>query len=594
MVLAVLFAAIAGQTFFQTVEVEFADESAAARATLVSRALPHGKRYAFSTRWDDANMRHDRMSRTLSALGVRSTFYVNGKPTPAFSGVMSNVLSRGSSIGSHTMTHSYMSRLSPMRQFREVMESRIVLETASQSAVTTFVLPYSSIGTRADPECAVLAGRSLRNAGFLGGAERNPRQFATYGLSPGEWVSSDTFSIDDRNPDAAQFAARYAAAKRRIDAGNCPSGPHLTLGVHAWQSDEGMDRLADIVRPEAGRADTWYCNENEYVAYRVQHLAAKIERLSVDGRRVTWRLERPEPFAIGAAVPLACEFSEEPVKVIVDGHAVAAGRGLSVAVPAAHAMPVRYESGRGGVSVEGNVVRAEFVNETGEVLGDVVMTLRLPPCCEPGVLSRAVGRLKPGAKTVQTWKVGSGSEALRGAGEFFCAVQTDAVGKEGRIRFWQSFSRNGAQAGLENCARDCCRVAGPFQLAPIDELASAADGRWEKAKSEASAAPYYVSAMCNFKPMKGGIFLFLLEFEADLALHGDKWAIRADVPLLFAKCIFQLNGAVADVSAPVTLRDRANRLVVAVPADPGNWGGRLMISIVSAKDGAGVKYRKAE
>ena len=603
MMTALLFAAFASLapgtagTFFQTVEAEFASEAEAARAALVATELPEGKRYAFSTRWDDANPRHDLMSRTLSAIGMPSTFYVNGRPTPAFCAVISNVLARGSSIGSHSISHAYMSRLSSMRFFREVMESRIVLETVAQRAVTTFVLPYSSIGTRADPQCAFRAGRALANAGFLGGAERNPRQAATYGLPSERWVSSNTFSINDRDPDPAQFAAQFKAAKARIDAGNCPCGPHLTLGVHAWQSDEGMKRLADILRPEAGRADTWYCNENDYVAHRVQYLAASVTRCRVQGRRVTWRVGRPEPYVLGAAVPLACALSETPVKVSVDGCPAEARRALALPVPDRHGMPTRYAVRAGGISVEGRTVRARFANETDAPLEDVVMTLRLPPCCATGVLTRTVGCLAPGGETVQTWPIACADHARHATDAFFCAVQTDAIAIDGsrhcRVRFWQSFSREG-EAAEENCARDRCRVAGPFANAPIGELIAAAEGRWEKAKREEGAAPYAVSAMRNFKPQKGACVLFAFEFEADTRAHGERWFVRAEIPILFAKSTFRLNGRDVDVSKPVTLREGHNELVVAVPADPGNWGGRLMMSIVSARDGAGVNYRDVE
>lgn len=588
-----LAAVVAEPAFTQRVEAEFASTELAAKAELAVCEMPAGKKYAFSTRCDDANPRHDRMSETLSAIGVPSTFYVNGKPDAAFVAVMSNVLARGSSIGAHTIHHSLLSRLSSMRVFREVMESRIVLEIASQSPVTTFTLPYSSIGTRADPESAHRAGRALANAGFLGGAERNTRQFATYGLPAERWVSSDTFSIDDKNPNEEMFTRQFAAAKARIDAGNCPSGPHLTLGVHAWQSDEGMRRLADIVRPVSGRADTWYCNENEYVAHRIQRFAAKIEKESACGRRAVWRVERPEPHVLGAAVPFAGVFSADPVAVRIDGRPVAAAREVSLPVPSARALPVAYRMVGGGVVLEDGLVRTEFANKTGAPLDDVVLTLRLPPCCEPGTVTRAVGRVGAGETVSQTWKFARTDSAEPDDGEFFCAVQTDAIGKDGRIRFWQSAARATRTAALD-CPRDRCRVAGPFPAAPVDELVRAAEGKWRPAKREDGAAAYAISALGALKPKAGEFVLFAFDFDADVARHGDRWKIRAEIPLFLQKSSFLLNGVVTDVREPVRLRPAGNRLVVAVPAEPGNWGCRMMMSVVSLRDGAGVSYHEAE
>ena len=590
-----LAAVVAEPAFTQRVEAEFASAELAAKTELTACEMPLGKKYAFSTRWDDANPRHDRMSETLSAIGVPSTFYVNGKPDAAFVAVMSNVLARGSSIGAHTIHHSLLSRLSSMRVFREMMESRIVLEIASQSPVTTFTLPYSSIGTRADPESAHRAGRALANAGFLGGAERNTRQFATYGLPAERWVSSDTFSIDDRNPNEEMFTRQFTAAKARIDAGNCPSGPHLTLGVHAWQSDEGMKRLADIVRPVSGREDTWYCNENEYVAHRIQRSAAKIEKKSVKGKRVVWRVTRPEPHVLGAAVPLSCAFSVQPVKLLIDGRDATGKRSpdrFSLPVPSAHALPVAYRKVEGGMVVAGNEVRTEFVNDTGATLEDVVLTLRLPPCCEPGTVTRAVGRVKAGGKVAQTWKFSRDDSAEPDDGEFFCALQTDAKGAKGRIRFWQSFARPGEPAEGD-CPRDGCLVAGPFAAAPIADLVKAAEGKWTKAKVEDGAAPYAVSAIGAVEQRKDAVVLFAFAFTADTDAHGTEWNLRADIPIFLPRAVFELNGTTVDPSKPVTLGNGRNRLVVAVPADPGNWGARMMLSVVSAKDGASVSYLKS-
>ena len=103
-----------------------------------------------------------------------------------------------------------------------------------------------------------------------------------------------------------------------------------------------------------------------------------------------------------------------------------------------------------------------------------------------------------------------------------------------------------------------------------------------------------MSAVCDFKPMKNGFFLFAFDFDADVESNGEKWDVRADVPVLMRKCAFLLNGADVDVSKPVTLKDGLNKLVAVVPSDPGNWGGRLMISIASVANGAGVEYRKVD
>jgi len=463
-------------TFEQRVEATFASEAEAAFAQLTACELPAGKRLAFSTRWDDSNARHDQMSQTLSALGIPSTFYLNNIPSPSFLAVISNVLARGCAIGAHTVHHDYLPRQSTMYVFREALESRIALELASQSPVVVFGLPYSTVGTSADPDAALRSGRAFANAGFVGGAERDPRQFATYGLPPERWVSSDMFSIDDRHPNADQFAAYFAAAVKRIEAGNCPSGPHLTLGTHTWQDDAEMAKLADILRPVSRRSDIWFCTENDYVAQRLQFLNAKIERLSVKGKKSVWRVTRPEPQALGAAVPFPCAFSVKPICVTLGGKALSATDekgSFALPVPPKQALPIRYLKAKGELTVdtEKGVVRAVFENDTGMPLTDLVATLRLPPDNDPGTLVQRIPSLKPGEKRHLTWNIAKKDGSDLGDGSFYCAVQMDAQAPVGRLRFWQTFARDSAgDRPLADgvCPRDCAWVAGPFSAAPLD------------------------------------------------------------------------------------------------------------------------------
>ncbi|HNX04235.1 MAG TPA: DUF4838 domain-containing protein [Opitutales bacterium] len=588
----------------QRVEAVFADAAAAARAEARPAEVPEGKDFLFSCRWDDANARHKAMADVLDPLGVKATFYFNGRCEGAPAELARELVRRGHSIGSHTVTHDWMSRLNSVAAFREILENRILLEIASQSPVTTFTLPYSTAGTRVEPLAEKRVGRAAANAGLLGGPEGDPDKGTGYGLTRARWFSALLFRANDKDPDPKLFFPGFAGATNRVAKGGVPCGPHVTLGVHTWQSDEGLTRLASMLKESVVRENVWHGNENECVAFRFQALNSTVRRVSAEGKRAVFEVVRPEPYAIGAEVPFALAFSEKPV---------------SVSPFAPRGMPAKYVRLDGGLEADHlfGKFTAEFENTTDGELHDLEFFLRLPPGYEPGVVRASRLRLAAGEKTTVVFKVRRPANPDEDEGDLFAALQTDAVGADGaRIRFWQTFDRPRPFL-FAPVPRDCCRFLGPLPAssAPDDAALAAASvpgaelkdvsgvrfGVWMRAAREKKFASYAVNAHLpgkwpeTVKYVDGDktekVQILAFDFTADLR-HGGEWNILFEaVRLGFGKqrAAFFLNGVPFDPSKPFAPRAGINRLLVRVPS----WHGDLMlsqISIRSAADGASAAF----
>lgn len=90
----------------------------------------------------------------LRQRGHRATFFVVAEPSltgaPGYVdvGMLREMVQAGMSIGSHSLTHPRLARLSEGDLRREVVDSRARLEDALQVPVTTFCYPYGNWNPR--------------------------------------------------------------------------------------------------------------------------------------------------------------------------------------------------------------------------------------------------------------------------------------------------------------------------------------------------------------------------------------------------------------------------------------------------------------
>lgn len=308
-----IFAAISlsASQYQQTFIAEFDSPADAKSANASIQLFPDNKKIAFSTRWDDTNPRHLEMAKMLNKHGLFATCYIVGAAGgKAESDMVRGVLSLGGAVGSHTLTHPFLETLIPNKIFTEIVLERILLESKFDTNVVSFVLPYCSSSSPLDDNVRKFIGHSIISAGYLVSPEpyQSPQQ--RYWQDCGI-LTSHTFGINDRNPDAKMLVKQIANAREKFAKG---FEPHLTLGIHTWQSDEGLARLGSYI--DANKSDDfWYCNENDYAAYRSQFLNSKIEKISVNGNSALFRLTRPAATNLGSDIPLSVKFSVKPKSI---------------------------------------------------------------------------------------------------------------------------------------------------------------------------------------------------------------------------------------------------------------------------------------
>ena len=576
----------------QRLAVAFSSADAAKRVHADVAILPFGKKYAFSTRWDDMNPRHEQMAATLNPLGVYSTFYINDRPDDSFCGLMRRLVAAGNSIGCHSISHVRMEHLLPAISFREVMENRIALEVGSQSPVSTFVLPYSNAAAVADEFAEKRVGMAVGNAGLIGGAETRRDIAGRYGFPNFRWCASYTFRANDREPSAKEFGSRFGWGLGLCDRNALFCGPHVTFGVHTWQSDDGLKTLGDFVGKVAGRDDIWYVNENTYAAYRIQSLNAKVVEKRVKGDKALFEIVRPMPYALGAAVDLHLKLSETPKEMKLDGKPMTAN--AQVCLPPADVVPTRFVRLGNVLKVENDLetFHAEFVNEGNSRLSDVRFFLRLPPGYEPGVIQSSRASVAAGERVSLRWKVAAPKEPMFQEGNLFAALEVDGRNSEGRVRYWATLLKSRTLKSLP-VPRDTASVCGPLRRSdvPADDILAKASvqgaklpdvdgarfGKWRRTTAWSSAMEYSISVPAPDEGLKprnemraekdANVLLLAFDFNADVEKGGRLWrmafkALEAEE----GKVAIFMNGKpfAADAAGLFEPQPGANRVVFAI------------------------------
>jgi peptidoglycan/xylan/chitin deacetylase (PgdA/CDA1 family) len=114
----------------------------------------HKERAIVTTSWDDGHPLDLRLAGILSALGMRGTFYVpiDYDAQPRMTLAELNALrSMNMEIGSHTVTHPRLTRVTDQVALREFRESKETLEQMLGEAVPSFCFPEGKFARRFQP-----------------------------------------------------------------------------------------------------------------------------------------------------------------------------------------------------------------------------------------------------------------------------------------------------------------------------------------------------------------------------------------------------------------------------------------------------------
>ena len=421
------------ETYTQSVSVEFRSPESARRASIRIAGLYHDLKAAFSTRMDDNNANNVQVAEAMGRFGQKGTFFLNDPSSwwedNASTGsammrdpgleVPRKLLADGHSIGAHTLSHDYLPALSKNAAFAEIMGSRIALEIHTGSPVSTFTYPfmYYRSALRDGLDRTDLEAMLLRT-GIVQLAEDGYNSGRDSGLLDAHFIAVDGTAVGGSMGETV--VDRECRDDRR---------PLLLVSMHAWPDHWGgrsFPRLEEIYRRWSGRSDWWYCNANEYAAYRYQVLHTLLA-VSVEGSVLTVALGRPSPLDLGDWTPLT---------LVVDGVDPQEVRSASSAgskvrpcdIPGPFAFDLDHDEDHGPVAVfglsgnPGNGDRLEGAsvvagvrallhrgadhvkllvkNEGDYPLFNLRATFRLPLRWEEGVARRRVERLEPGGELV--------------------------------------------------------------------------------------------------------------------------------------------------------------------------------------------------
>lgn len=482
-------------SYKQTLFITFRSEAAAQQAHLRMCGLYHDAQAGFSTRMDDSNLNDLRVAEVMQRCGQKGTFMLNdpyhwwqdstetGITAPAEPAreIPSRLLAGGNSIGGHTLAHEMMPALSKNAAFREILGARIALEAVSTSPNVAFVYPFIFYQSplrdgvdRADLD------EMLRRSGYSCLAEDRYNQDWNSGMVDTVFVSLDGNSDYDRI--GQQRIANFHPNEER---------PLFLVTMHAWVKAWGgpdYPKLAELYQKWSGRQDWWYCNLNQYSAYRYQYQHTQMATF-VAGNRLKVVLTRPDPRDLGDDIPLTFRVDGVPGKEVsevtsadteVQPVASDAGYTFDLFHRQQHASPETYaqvenktnapeadpearatEGLRAWIHRRPEGIDLNLRNDGREPLREVRVIFRLPLGWSTGVVRHRVGMIKAGEAITLKVPFSEAEDAAhyRDGSEFDCA-QIDFIA-EHRARVYATCDVPSVEPAA-SFARNGFRVLGPL------------------------------------------------------------------------------------------------------------------------------------
>ncbi len=292
------------QFYSQQVKVTFTSEQAAKKASLRIAPLFEGCLWSMGSRWDDNNGGDLLMRDCLARHGHHGTYYLNGlyrdwpDATPTCnSAFVKDLLRTGDSIGAHSLTHPFLSYCNRNRIFEEVLGDRILLEAAGDRPVSSYVFSFCNF-INAQDGLAVQADihRVLERAGFINCA--NEADFDN--------VKSDITLSPILPGDGADIDAAVESALGNPDYQ--AAHPSMTYSMHMYYNTPAKwAKFEGQLEKYGRRPDWWYCNQNQYGAYRLQFAMTRLHEPKVEGKTLTLTINRPVLIDLNDEQPLTLE-----------------------------------------------------------------------------------------------------------------------------------------------------------------------------------------------------------------------------------------------------------------------------------------------
>ena len=309
----------------QELSIVCADNAAARRVELDICPLFNSAQWAFSGRWDDDNIRHPEMKELLRKYGFKATFYLNTYPRDGafviskyFMTTAPLLVQDGFSIGGHTLHHPNLSQVDKNQLFRQIAADRVYLEYAVGKPVNSFAFPGSDFGQSKTAGVRIDIAEALIRSGFLHSVTGD---FTREEIGNRSILVENVNIIDpgDEYPDSARFDSfiKWYTGTDTLKT----ACPNMTVGIHVQHKPGSLEKLGQCLERYANNPDWWYCNQNEYAAYRYQYKAGKLEKVKVVDNVAFFRLSRPYGADMGDDVPLSLKVKNAQVSAVAPGTA---------------------------------------------------------------------------------------------------------------------------------------------------------------------------------------------------------------------------------------------------------------------------------
>ncbi len=473
--------------------VRFKNERAAANAQIVITPLYNGYSWSISSRWDDNNSHDMDMRDTLTKHGHKGTFYLNARriTKPAvfdqhnaswdfdfktdfyldpkydygkslkdgyydFASTARQLLEGGHSIGGHSLTHPRLTYLNRNRIFEEVAGIRVMWEAAADTLLSSYAFSYCDYyNTMEKQNIQKDITRALERAGFYNIVNQRYEQTLRTDMILSPIMPSDGTNIDDFAQKALKdksFQKKYA---------------NLSYAMHVWYRTPQMWAKFEKDLDKYGHnPDWWYCNQNDYAAYRYQLLHSTISTQR-DGAVLKVRLQRPELVTVNYPTPLtfavrgvkrqdvvsvSCETADCVPSERRSGEYLFnlyqdRSQMLPEKIGLVNNERNRSEMGNGDedgdfaglgalLCFRNNMLRLTIDNQTNEMLDNVRITYRLPLRWKEGINVREIGTIEAGRKIIDELKPTAVTDDYRyTAGSAYYVAQVDFVtgGRAGRV-----------------------------------------------------------------------------------------------------------------------------------------------------------------
>lgn len=480
-------------SYRQRVVLRFRTAAAARRARIRIASLYGDCDRAFATRMDDNNVNALRVSALMAEHGQKGTFYLNDpkvwwEDNADDSGLRSSgpgqeiprvLLAAGHSIGGHTLNHDYLPALTKNAAFKEITAGRVALEVATQSPVVSFTYPFMYFRSplRSGRDQKSLEEMLIR-AGYLHLAEHDYNRGRRSGLEDAQFIVCDGSSQGGRYREEALLAATKG------------QGRLFLATMHPWARAWGgvrFPKLGSLYAKWSERRRWWYCNQNQYAAYRVQAARSRLSASRQDAV-VTLDLLRPDQVELGDAVPLTLVVSGPGAAGLESAngesqgltHVRGAGKLLidiphdDIRGPIRHFHEFADDGGRslrarraGPYGLQARLrctrfwVELALRNDGRRRIEAVTITFRLPLAWRQGVERRFLAAIEPAALVrvrLSRTQYSGGPETE--VGTEYCVAQIDYTCGT-RARAYAACERSAGAAGAAFACRGF-RVVGPL------------------------------------------------------------------------------------------------------------------------------------